>query len=460
MSPQPRFLHSLPALTVILASLVLMGCNKDSDSSDEENPAPPALSGDVVKPVVFVHGGAGSAAQYMTQAMRFASNGYPEDLFYAFEYPGVAPHDPAALDAFIDNVLAETGQDQVYLVGHSMGTFVGVNASTYTGYLHTPEYAAKVAKYIGIDGATAETCPGDVPCMGIFDNEADGVLGENTAYLPDQEHVESATSRASFALQFEFLTGLEPDVTEVVPQEGRVQVSGRAVLFPANTGTEGGTLEIWEIDPTTGFRSSDAPLETFAIGADGHWGPAGLDPQAHYEMALMRPDRQDMHFYRQPIVRNTGFVRLNASAADSQILANTNAGPNHSTLVVTREREWIAQAPDGERDELWISTTSPFWGDQDPVNAIIEAVENNNIGLHIHDDAATPAHTSLELLDWFPDHAFQTGIDVYMPATTSPDGTITLRSIPRGDESSPQVLNVPNWASDAHRISVIFSDWW
>ena len=28
-------------------------------------------------PIVFVHGGAGSAAQYRSQQMRFAANGYP-----------------------------------------------------------------------------------------------------------------------------------------------------------------------------------------------------------------------------------------------------------------------------------------------------------------------------------------------------------------------------------------------
>jgi len=37
-------------------------------------------------PVIFVHGGAGSAAQFESQAMRFTSNGYPAECIMAFEY--------------------------------------------------------------------------------------------------------------------------------------------------------------------------------------------------------------------------------------------------------------------------------------------------------------------------------------------------------------------------------------
>jgi hypothetical protein len=54
--------------------------------------------------------------------------------------------------------------------------------------------------------------------------------------------------------------------------------------------------------------------------------------------------------------------------------------------------------------------------------------------------------------------AFQAGVDVYMPATSPTDGTITFRNDPRGDTSRPQVLNTPNWASDQHRISVYLND--
>jgi pimeloyl-ACP methyl ester carboxylesterase len=97
---------------------------------------------------VFVHGFAGSAQQYESQAIRFAANGYPQDRIVAFDHDG-AGLDIAGyangLDQLIDATLARFDVDQVYLVGHSRGTFV---SSTYLG---TPARAAKVAKYIALD---------------------------------------------------------------------------------------------------------------------------------------------------------------------------------------------------------------------------------------------------------------------------------------------------------------------
>src|SRR5262245_27249105 len=38
-----------------------------------------------LRPIVFVHGATGSGAQYESQAMRFASNGYPADYIRVHE---------------------------------------------------------------------------------------------------------------------------------------------------------------------------------------------------------------------------------------------------------------------------------------------------------------------------------------------------------------------------------------
>ena len=48
--------------------------------------AHPARHSGQHRPIVFVHGSAGSAQQYQTQAKRFASNGYPAALVEAHEY--------------------------------------------------------------------------------------------------------------------------------------------------------------------------------------------------------------------------------------------------------------------------------------------------------------------------------------------------------------------------------------
>ena len=97
--------RSLAACTAVLALLLALLA------------APPAAAEDeTLLPIVFVHGGAGSAAQYHTQAMRFTSNGYPAELLSALEYDGgdvvgtLAGAPVGPLSEHIDAVLEEHGR--------------------------------------------------------------------------------------------------------------------------------------------------------------------------------------------------------------------------------------------------------------------------------------------------------------------------------------------------------------
>jgi hypothetical protein len=155
-------------------------------------------------------------------------------------------------------------------------------------------------------------------------------------------------------------------------------------------------------------------------------------------------------------------VRLLSSPPDGDTRANTNVGDDHASLIAIRMREWYANDdPDDdgdERDVLEI-TTRADGADEDAVDAIVEFVGNRAIGLHIHDDAATPGETTRAPLPYFSDQPFQNGIDVFLPASDAADGTISVRNIPRGDTARPQTLNVPNWPSSGHSISVVFTDY-
>jgi len=115
---------------------------------------------------------------------------------------------------------------------------------------------------------------------------------------------------------------------------------------------------------------------------------------------------------------------------------------------------------------LWISTTSPAWAG-DPFfppaldvlgNPVIGPRIGQKIGIHVHDDNADGV-SSLDPIPYFIGVTFQTGVDIWMPATEPPDGKISFINEPRGDADRPQAINVPNWASDAHRISLQFNDY-
>ncbi|HEX5067295.1 MAG TPA: alpha/beta fold hydrolase, partial [Myxococcota bacterium] len=166
-------------------------------------------------PIIFVHGGSGSGAQFESQAMRFTSNGYPQDHIAVLEYDSSQPltTNPAnmaalhaRLDALIAELQAETGEAKVDLMGHSLGTFVSQS------YLSTPARAANVAHYVNIDGGTASAPPGGVPTLALWAGAVNRptppqIVGATNVTVPDQEHVEVASSEESFREMFKFLRG-------------------------------------------------------------------------------------------------------------------------------------------------------------------------------------------------------------------------------------------------------------
>jgi pimeloyl-ACP methyl ester carboxylesterase len=406
---------------------------------DGVDPLPP-LPDEVALPIVFVHGFAGSAQQYETQAMRFVANGYPAERISAYEHDG-AGLDIAAytegLAAFVDDVLAEQGAEQVHLVGHSRGT--GVSSA----YLSDPARAAKVARYVAIDG---QPCVEVVPC-----------LEPTQETYPGQAHVETATSAESFADQYEFLVGEAPEVVDVVPQRAPVELTGRAVEFPANTGRAGVDLEVWEVDGATGMRVGDEPVARAVLDDDGGFGPIEVATGAHHEFVLSTDETPvQHHLYLQPYLRSSHLVRLLSSAPDGATRTNTNVGDDHAALIAIRMREWYA-TDDGDLDGDQRDVLEVGMAGEEPVDVLEPYVGNGTIGLHVHDDAATPGETTLAPLPYFSEQPFQSGIDVSLPADET--ATITVTNIPRGDADDPQVLNVPAWPSSGHAISVVFSDW-
>lgn len=447
---------SLSLLSLLSLALLAGGaCSSGDDGGGGADAAPPSttapteegtdalppLPDDVALPIVFVHGFAGSAQQYESQAMRFVANGWDPERIVAYDHDGAGVDIPGYVEGLaevVDDTLAATGAEQVYLVGHSRGT--GVSA----GYLGDPARAANVAKYIAIDGAP---CVDVVPC-----------LAPTQESNPGQAHVEVATSAESFAAQYEFLVGEAPEVVDIVPQREPVVLEGRAVEFPANTGREGVTLDVWPVDPATGARQGDEPHATFTLDAEGAWGPVEVESGAHYEWVLSAPGSDvEHHLYLQPYVRSSRLVRLLSSEPDGTTRSNTNVGDDHTALIAIRMREWYADDdPDLDGDQADVLELSVDGGQ--PVDVLAPFVGTTAIGLHLHDDAATPGETTLDPLPYFADQPFQSGVDVFLPSSPDADGVVTVTNVPRGDTARPQTLNVPNWPSSGHSVSVVFTD--
>jgi len=440
------------ALLVALVLVLVAGCGRPwpgggHPGGGHGNPRPE-------HPIVFVHGGAGSGAQFESQAMRFTSNGYPTAWVDVHEYDstfGINTMDQvwAGLDQTIADVLAETGADQVDLAGHSLGTTV------LQGYLtSSPERAALAAHYVNIDGRTAAAPPGGVPTLAVWGmgDPARQIVGAENYRDATQSHVQVATSAETFGAMYEFLNGRAPRTTDIVPEPpGRVEISGRANLFPSNQGAPGVTLELWKVDPDTGHRVDDEPTATEVVGADGSWGPLRVNGRHHYELALTRADGSSHHFYASPFVRSDYLVRLLTSEPGTGIDLIRAQSDVHTSLTFTRNKEiWGDQGAAG--DTLTVA------GNELATPALAPQ-SKRVIGMFAFDqniDGVTDLAQPLPLLFALP---FLSGGDLFLPATTPPDGTIRIETVARAGTGEPEVINVPNWASSTDHISVNLRDW-
>lgn len=387
------------------------------------------------RPIVFVHGSAGSAQQYQTQAKRFASNGYPAALVEAHEYDSTFTLNTldqvwAGLDARIDRLLREAGTGQVDLVAHSLGTFV------VQGYLNSsPARAARVAHYVNLDGRTATAQPGGVPTLAIWGegDPARTIAGATNVSLPDQSHTQTVTSVESFVHVHRFLTGKDPRTTRVAPQR-RIALSGRAVLFPVNAGVPAGTLQVYALN---GLGTRTRLAATAPLSGDGAFGPIQADGGTRYEFAVVRAGAATHHFYFTPFQRTDRLIRLLTSTPGEGLGALVEVGDRHAAIVVNRNKEWWAGS-----DRLRING-------QDVLNEANSPRVKRVIGIFAFDKHSDGVTDLSAPLPEFYAQTFITGMDVYIPAR----GRTVVTAVERGT-GTLTVLPIPAWPSTGHRSTV------
>jgi hypothetical protein len=403
-------------------------------------PAPAvAATTDDPLPVVFVHGSAGSAQQFQTQAKRFAGNGYPAELIEAHEYDSTFVLNTmqqvwADLDARIARLLAQTGRPQVDLLAHSLGTFV------IQGYLNSgPERAARVAHYVNLDGRTAAAQPGGVPTLAIWGegDPARAIAGATNVALPDQAHTQTVTSAESFEHVYRFLTGRAPE-SVAIRAEHRVELSGRAVLFPQNAGVSTGSLEIYEL---TVLGTRRRQVAVVPLTGDGSFGPIAGSGHARYEFAVVRPGAPTHHFYFQPLRRSDRMIRLLTSIPGQGLGALVETSDRHSAIVVSRNKEWWAA-----EDRLWLNGRSVLNEANSPRGKRVIGIFAFDKGSDAITDLSAP-------LPEFFAQTFITGMDVHLPAR----GLTVVASRQRGASSIDAFL-IPAWPSSGHRSTLTFDD--
>ncbi len=411
-------------------------------------------------PILFVHGIEGTGAQFESQALRFTSNGYPHSWIDEVDYDSTtAAGDQTQVDAQIDAKIAElekrTGSKQVDVVAHSLGTTVMYDYLT-SGSM-AAQRRANVAQYVNVDGQNSN--PGvrtlalwaGIPIGQSSDQPATGsrhMAGAENVLIPHQTHVQTCTSWESFVQMFRFFTGQAP-MHDIVAQKGSIQVAGRALNFPQNTGLAGTTVQVWQLTHG-GRRLTRSPLASIQVTdgsqGGGAWGPVTVRAGQRYEFALVKSGSPTLHIYYEPFVRSDYTLRLLDSAA-----LTTYAGyrPGSASTVNIRYKELWGDKP-GENDDLKINglsvCTSSLCRTSKTINAYFAFDDNRDGKTELTPD---PALSNVPFL---------TGADVFIPASTSAAGTVTFQLRSRGKGPVRTVLT-PNWDSMTDGIIVQWNDY-
>ena len=400
------------------------------------------------RPVLIVHGFESAGSNFASQAMRFESNGYPHGWVEEIDYDStaaVANHEEVdkQIDEAITALKQRTGKSQVDLIGHSEGT--SVSYSYLTEGEKAAERKANVAAYVNMDGQAKN--PG-VRTLALWAGRgAPGrsMEGATNVTIPNQTHVQSSTSPESFVQVYKFFRNRLPK-HDIVAQK-RIQLAGKALEFPQNSGLAGDTVEIWPLD-SNGARTTTTPLASFLITdpstGGGAWGPVAAKSGERYEFALVKPGKT-LHIYMEPFPRSDYAIRL----LGSQPLENyTGKQPKSSGAVMIRYKEYWGNEP-GQNDELLIDGLNICTPALCPVSKLVNAYFAFNWEgkeeTTLNPDPVTGALPFIQ------------GAQVYIPASSPPNAIVKYQLNSRGG-GGLRTLNIPNWEGTTDQVTIYWDD--
>ncbi len=431
---------------IVLLFLLALGC------SNENHPATPEANLQPVEynlcdtcdyPVVMVHGFLASGDTWAAFQQLFTSNGYHGSRVWAFDWNSIAMGSGTAtqLDAFIDQVLQQTGTAKVRLIGHSAGGGVG-----YT-YLSDPARAAKVDAYVHI-GSNPQSGPagpgGSVPTLNIWSPD-DAIVagadipGAQNVQLPGQDHYQVATSPEAFAAVYQFFHGTAPVNLSTVPQNP-VCIGGKVLAFGENTPQVNARVDIYALDPATGERLSTEPMETWFSNTQGQWGPTNVAPDQPYEFVVTtaNPSDRKVHYFREGFRHLNQLVYLRTIPPPTSLAGLLLAGlpntPGQTVMNIFSSSQAVITPRDTLRVNGTIVSTPQY-----------ASAAKTGIAYFLYDDGDnTTELTPVGLFNTFP---FLNGVDYYFQ-TASP-ATIELRF-------NDRVLNVRNVPSSQGIVVGVF----
>jgi hypothetical protein len=275
------------------------------------------------------------------------------------------------------------------------------------------------------------------------------ITGAQNVDIPDSSHVQTATSPLSFSYFYKFFTGAAPASTQIMPQQGAITIAGRDVDFPDNDGLIGATVQVWNINQSTGQRIGSAPIASFRIGMSGNFGPVTVQAGRRYEFAEVRTGLPTHHFYYEPFLRTDHLVRL----LESDALRSLGGPPESSSvaMLILRYKElWGDQG--SENDVLTINGQSVCNQTTCPLNKEVNglfAADFNHDGKSETDQIWPPYNNSSPY--------FVSSVDVFAAAQSPPVGEVTVTLKDRG-VGPLHTISFPNFEGTTDDVTVQLDD--
>ena len=257
-------------------------------------------------PILFVHGFLAAGDGFDHHMARFANNGHCLDHLFALDWDNLNQQtSQQLLTQTIDNILEQTGAEQIDLVGHSAGGSLSVSL------LLKPE-ENRVRRYIHVGSSPFEEVL-TIPYLHLT-SQADPIAPPTemeNAYnvqIENDDHFAVITSEASFAQMYSFLYDTNPSNTEV-PIVENPTLWGKALDFGNNVPTEG-NIFVYILDPNTGRPLQENPLFTQEVGPYGYFGPILVEQSQSYELRLVPRKGPTIYHFFSPFDHNTRALRL------------------------------------------------------------------------------------------------------------------------------------------------------
>ena len=428
-------------LILFVIAFALSACSKADGDTKDPNDNGKDDEKELYLPIVMIHGALASGDTYAKPSMLFSSNGYPEDLLYAFDWNtlgGNMAMNVQRLDDFIDKILIKSDRDQVVLIGHSAGG--GLAYSYCNDYVR----AKKIAKYVHIGSGAQSVRPGpksDIPTMNIYSTADKIVAGAdipnaNNVVFSDLDHYEVATSVKSFEKIYEFITGKTPTHSEIIPANNP-EISGRVVTLGENLPPANVKVEMYYVDNNTGERKGSA-VYSFAPKDDGYFGPYTVSNTEYleFEITSTADGFRTLYYYREPVKRNNPKVYLRtfppASSLAGMLLSSLPRSDDQAVISVFSANQAIIH----ERDELLIQGLQL-------ANATLCRPENSTIAMFLYDNGDKKSTGNPHAAFSFA--PFLRGADVYF-STEEP------KAIPL--MFNGKTINVRNYKSDSEGVVI------